>query len=148
MTPQSRRLLLPVFLLAFSVAGCSSDSPTSPTPGVPFSSTDLRIGTGAEAQSGRRLTVNYSGWLYQTGAIDNKGRLFDTSAGGPPFTFVLGAGQVIRGWDQGVAGMRVGGVRRLVLPPDLAYGSTGAGGGVIPPNATLIFEVELLDVAP
>ncbi len=144
--PRTSPALLLVLCLA--VTGCSSDSPTGPTPGVPFSSTDLRIGTGAEAQSGRRLTVNYSGWLYQTGALDNKGRLFDTSAGGQPFTFVLGAGQVIRGWDQGVAGMRVGGVRRLVLPPDLAYGSTGAGGGVIPPNATLIFEVELLDVAP
>lgn len=128
-------------------AACSGQSPTAPTDSAPFSITDLRVGTGAEATAGRRLTVNYSGWIYQAGAPDNKGRLFDSSAGSAPFTFVLGSGQVIRGWNQGVLGMRVGGARRLVLPPDLAYGSDGAGGGVIPPNATLIFEVDLLDVA-
>jgi FKBP-type peptidyl-prolyl cis-trans isomerase FkpA len=145
MTPPKVLLLL---LLAVAVGGCNS-SPTGPTPpSAPFSSTDLRLGTGAEAQNGRRLTVNYSGWLYQPGGPDNKGTLFDSSAGRGPFSFVLGAGQVIRGWDQSVVGMRVGGLRRLVLPPDLAYGSAGAGNGVIPPNATLIFEIELLDVSP
>ncbi|MDP1572534.1 MAG: FKBP-type peptidyl-prolyl cis-trans isomerase [Vicinamibacterales bacterium] len=136
--------LLTVLLVT---AACTSESPTAPTSSAPFSATDLRVGTGAEATAGRRLTVDYAGWIYQAGAPDNKGRLFDTSVGGAPFTFVLGAGQVIRGWDQGILGMRVGGTRRLVLPPELAYGSTGAGGGVIPPNATLIFDVELLDVA-
>jgi FKBP-type peptidyl-prolyl cis-trans isomerase FkpA len=145
MPPPAVRLF--ALLVGLSVAaGCSgSPAPTSPTPSVPYSSTDLQVGTGAEAVTGRRVTVHYAGWLYDAGAPQNKGRLFDTSAGGAPFSFVLGAGQVIRGWDQGVSGMRVGGLRRLVLPPDLAYGSTGAA-GVIPPNATLIFEVELLDV--
>lgn len=139
-----RPLLL--VIVAVLAAGCTSQSPTGPTANVPFSRTDLQVGTGAEATAGRLVTVHYSGWLYQAGAPDNKGRLFDSSVGGQPFTFLLGTGQVIRGWDQGVPGMRVGGVRRLVLPPDLAYGSAGAGGGVIPPNATLIFDVELLGV--
>jgi FKBP-type peptidyl-prolyl cis-trans isomerase len=94
--------------------------------------------------AGRRITVNYTGWLYDPTRPDNKGQQFDTSAGRQPFSFVPGAGQVIRGWDQGVVGMKVGGLRRLTIPPDLAYGSTGAG-GVIPPNATLVFDIELLD---
>ena len=112
---------------------------------MPYSQTDLRVGTGADATSGKRLTVNYTGWLYSAGAADNKGAQFDSSIGRAPFAFTLGAGQVIRGWDQGVAGMKVGGQRRLVLPPDLAYGAAGAG-GAIPPNATLIFDIELLGV--
>jgi FKBP-type peptidyl-prolyl cis-trans isomerase FkpA len=142
-----RRPRLPLALVALALAaGCTSQSPTAPTPGVAFSITDLQVGAGAEATAGRLVTVHYAGWLYQAGAAENKGTLFDTSIGRAPFTFLLGAGQVIRGWDQGVAGMRVGGFRRLVIPPDLAYGSAGAGGGVIPPNATLIFEVELIGV--
>jgi peptidylprolyl isomerase len=100
--------------------------------------TDLEVGEGAEAVSGRTVAVNYRGTL-------QNGREFDSSYGRGPFRFPLGAGRVIRGWDEGVAGMRVGGKRRLVVPPDLAYGSRGAG-GVIPPDATLIFEVELLEV--
>ena len=95
--------------------------------------------------NGQQLTVDYTGWLYDANAPDNKGTLFDTSVGGAPFAFVLGAGQVIAGWDQGLEGMRVGGTRRLVIPPDLAYGSQGSG-NVIPLNATLIFEVDLLAV--
>ena len=107
--------------------------------------TDLREGTGAMAGTGHTATVHYTGWLFSEGATDNKGQQFDSSVGRGPFSFKLGAGQVIRGWDQGVQGMKVGGQRRLVLPPDFAYGSRGAG-GVIPPNATLVFDVELLDV--
>jgi peptidylprolyl isomerase len=100
--------------------------------------TDLAIGDGPEARSGQTVVVNYRGTL-------ENGREFDSSYGRGPFSFPLGAGRVIRGWDEGVAGMQVGGKRRLVIPPDLAYGQRGAG-GVIPPNATLIFEVELLEI--
>lgn len=100
--------------------------------------TDLEIGSGAEAVSGEMVSVNYRGTL-------TNGKEFDSSYGRGPFQFPLGAGRVIKGWDEGVAGMKVGGKRKLVIPPDLAYGSRGAG-GVIPPDATLIFEVELLGV--
>ena len=110
-----------------------------------YSQIDLTDGTGPMAASGTTATVNYTGWLYSETAPDNKGKQFDSSTGRGPFSFRLGAGQVIRGWDQGVQGMKVGGQRRLVLPPDFAYGSRGAG-GVIPPNATLVFDVELLEV--
>jgi FKBP-type peptidyl-prolyl cis-trans isomerase len=92
------------------------------------------------------VTVHYTGWLFDPAAIDNKGRKFDSSVDRKsPFAFGLGAGQVIRGWDQGVAGMKVGGQRTLVISPEMGYGARGAG-GVIPPNATLIFDVELLGV--
>jgi len=100
--------------------------------------TDLEVGNGAEAVAGQTVTVNYRGSL-------TTGKEFDSSYGRGPFSFRLGGGQVIKGWDEGVAGMKVGGKRRLVIPPDLGYGSRGAG-GVIPPDATLIFEVELLRV--
>jgi peptidylprolyl isomerase len=100
--------------------------------------TDLEVGTGAEAIAGQSVTVNYRGSL-------TNGKEFDSSYGRGPFSFRLGGGQVIQGWDEGVAGMKVGGKRKLVIPPDLGYGSRGAG-GVIPPDATLIFEVELLKV--
>jgi peptidylprolyl isomerase len=100
--------------------------------------TDLEEGTGAEATPGQLVTVHYRGTL-------TNGKEFDASYGRGPFSFPLGGGRVIRGWDEGVAGMKVGGKRKLVIPPDLGYGERGAG-GVIPPNATLIFEVELLQV--
>ena len=106
---------------------------------------DLKEGTGPMATSGQTATVNYTGWLYSEGAPEQKGTKFDSSIGRGPFSFKLGAGQVIRGWDQGVQGMKVGGQRRLVLPPEFAYGARGAG-GLIPPNATLVFDVELLGV--
>ena len=106
----------------------------------------MQPGSGREAIKGSRLQVHYTGWLYDPAQPGLKGRMFDTSKERGPFDFVLGAGQVIPGWDQGFVGMKVGGRRRLIIPPDLAYGVEGAGGGIIPPNATLLFEMELLDV--
>jgi len=110
-----------------------------------YTQTDLEDGSGAMAVSGKTAVVNYTGWLYAESEAEHKGKKFDSSIGRGPFSFRLGAGQVIRGWDQGVQGMKVGGKRRLILPPEFGYGAAGAG-GVIPPNATLVFDVELLDV--
>lgn len=102
---------------------------------------DVKVGTGATATPGHKVKVHYTGWL------KSNGKKFDSSVDRKePFEFQLGAGQVIKGWDEGVAGMKVGGKRRLEIPPDLAYGSRGVGGGLIPPNSTLLFDVELLDV--
>ena len=107
---------------------------------------DITIGEGAEATAGQKVSVHYTGWLYDENAEDKHGEKFDSSVDrGQPFDFPLGAGRVIPGWDQGVAGMKVGGKRTLVIPPDMGYGARGAG-GVIPPNATLVFDVELLGV--
>ena len=107
---------------------------------------DQQVGTGNEAIAGRQVTVHYTGWLYDETREGHKGQKFDSSRDrNEPFPFRLGNGDVIRGWDEGVAGMKVGGRRTLTIPPDLGYGSRGAG-GVIPPNATLVFDVELLDV--
>jgi FKBP-type peptidyl-prolyl cis-trans isomerase len=107
---------------------------------------DSTVGSGSEATAGRRVTVHYTGWLFDETNADHKGRKFDSSRDrNDPFDFRLGAGEVIRGWDEGVAGMKVGGQRTLTIPPDMGYGARGAG-GVIPPNATLVFDVELLDV--
>jgi FKBP-type peptidyl-prolyl cis-trans isomerase FkpA len=104
---------------------------------------DTQAGTGAEAQAGQQVHVHYTGWLYKDG---QQGAKFDSSRDrNDPFAFSLGAGMVIKGWDEGVAGMKVGGKRTLIIPPQLGYGARGAG-GVIPPNATLKFDVELLDV--
>jgi peptidylprolyl isomerase len=104
---------------------------------------DSKVGTGTEARPGKRCVMHYTGWLYENGA---KGAKFDSSLDrGEPFGFNLGQGQVIKGWDEGVAGMKVGGKRTLIIPAEMGYGSRGAG-GVIPPNATLLFDVELLDV--
>ena len=111
-----------------------------PAGSVPFSTTDLRTGTGPAAALGRSVQVRYTGWLYSTVAAENKGTQFDTGA----FPFVVGQG-VIQGFSQGVIGMQVGGLRRVVIPPNLGYGSTGSG-STIPPNATLIFEIELLSL--
>jgi FKBP-type peptidyl-prolyl cis-trans isomerase len=108
--------------------------------------TDTKVGAGAEATRGQEVTVHYTGWLYDGKAADHHGKKFDSSRDrNDPFAFRLGAGQVIRGWDDGVAGMKVGGTRTLVIPPALGYGARGAG-GAIPPNATLVFDVELLGV--
>ena len=111
-----------------------------------YTRTDLQAGTGQEAQKGKQLSVHYTGWLYDPSKPDLKGRMFDSSRERGPFDFQLGAGQVIPGWDQGFDGMKIGGRRRLIIPPALGYGVDGAGGGIIPPNATLLFEMELLDV--
>lgn len=138
------RLLVALTLLAAVACGGSSSSPSTPLPRAPYSQVDLVVGTGTQAANGNRVTVVYAGWLYDPAGPDGKGGQFDANSTG--FTFQLGVGQVIRGWDQGVLGMRVGGQRRLVIPPELAYGSTGAGGGRIPPNATLVFDVALLSV--
>lgn len=138
-----KRLVMLVALLCASACGSSS---TSPSVGlnVPFSATDLTVGTGATATTGKVVSVNYTGWLYDGSKTDNKGTQFDTSIGRGVFSFTLGAGQVISGWDQGVPGMKVGGSRRLIIPPSLGYGSTGAG--TIPGNATLVFDVSLVSV--
>jgi FKBP-type peptidyl-prolyl cis-trans isomerase FkpA len=108
--------------------------------------TDLAHGAGAAVASGQFAIVQYTGWLYEPSAPDHKGKEFDSSLkSGTPFRFQLGAGQVIKGWDQGVAGMQIGGKRRLVIPADLAYGDNGAG-DVIPPGATLVFDVDLVGI--
>jgi FKBP-type peptidyl-prolyl cis-trans isomerase len=107
---------------------------------------DVKQGDGAEAVAGKIVVVHYTGWLYDPAAADGHGAKFDSSLDRKtPFEFPLGAHRVIKGWDDGVAGMRVGGKRTLVIPPQMAYGERGAG-GVIPPNATLLFDVELLEV--
>ena len=98
------------------------------------------VGSGALASTGQVATVAYTGWLYDTSKTDGKGKQFDS---GSSFAFRIGAGAVIKGWDQGVAGMRVGGQRRLIIPPELAYGSAGAGNGAIPPSATLVFDITM-----
>lgn len=107
---------------------------------------DQKVGTGTQAEAGHAVTVHYTGWLEDKSAPDEKGKKFDSSLDrNQPFQFRLGAGEVIKGWDEGVAGMKVGGERTLIIPPELGYGSRGAG-GVIPPNATLIFQIQLLSV--
>jgi FKBP-type peptidyl-prolyl cis-trans isomerase FkpA len=133
--------------LLILTAGCGSNSsPTSATVNVPYSQTDLAVGTGRQAAAGNHVSVYYTGWLYNTAATDHKGQQFDSLTSGSGFAFVLGVGQVIRGFDQGVVGMAVGGKRRLVIPPSLGYGSAGSG-STIPPNATLVFEIELINVS-
>ncbi len=127
----------------------STTAPAIPTPSgsetMDLQKTELAPGTGAEIKTGQTALVHYTGWLYDAAAPDNKGKQFDSSVGGEPFEFPLGAGRVIAGWDQGVVGMKVGGKRRLVIPPVMGYGERGAG-GVIPPNATLVFDVELVEI--
>jgi len=137
-------VLLAIALLGSSACGKSKTEPSGPT--VAFSSVDLTVGTGDVAVANKVLIVNYTGWLYDSTKSENKGNQFDTTVNKTPFGFKLGANLVIRGWEMGVPGMRVGGKRRLTIPSDLAYGSAGAGGGVIPPNAALVFEIELLEV--
>lgn len=128
---------------------CGSVAPVTMTATTAFAAQGLKIievkkGSGPKAKAGETVTVHYTGWLYENGA---KGAKFDSSVDrGQPFSFALGAGQVIAGWDQGVAGMRVGGKRTLIIPPELGYGATGTVGGPIPPNATLMFDVQLLKI--
>ena len=123
-----------------ATSAAASASPAAPTslPITKLLIEDTQVGTGTAAASGNTITVNYTGMF-------TDGKVFDTSLGKKPFEVQIGVGQVIVGWDQGILGMKVGGKRRLIIPADLAYGEKGAG-GVIPPNATLIFDIELLDV--
>lgn len=144
----SRRLIVPILIAALSLgaAGCGDSNPNEPTPPrAEYSQTDLRVGTGTEATNGRTATVNYTGWLYNPAGPDGKGTQFDTSIGRGAYPFLVGGTGVISGWNRAVPGMRVGGLRRFVLPPELAYGAAGAAPR-IPPNATLVFEVELINV--
>jgi FKBP-type peptidyl-prolyl cis-trans isomerase FkpA len=140
-------LCLASLAVAYGCGGNSNNPSSAAPPRGEFSQTDLVGGTGATALAGSRLTVNYTGWLYDPTKPESKGQQFDSSlsAGRTPFAFTLGAGQVIRGWDQGVPGMRVGGRRRLIIPPELGYGASGSG-STIPPNASLVFDIELLNV--
>ncbi len=140
-------------MLAFLVSACGGDSdgngiPTAPSANVPFSTIDLQVGNGTEATNGRRVTVNYTGWVWSASGVDNKGTQFDSSlsAGRTPLAFNLGNDNIIQGWHRGVPGMRVGGRRRLIIPPDLAYGNNPPGNSVIRANETLIFDIELLAV--
>lgn len=141
------RWLLPL-LAVFALVACSTP-PTAHASGKVDKLTiiDSKLGTGAEAKPGMDVLVQYTGWLYDDSAKDKHGAKFDSSYDhGAPFNFPLGAGQVIDGWDQGVAGMKVGGKRTLLIPAELGYGARGAGGD-IPPNASLVFDVELVDVS-
>jgi len=141
-----RNALLALLIPILTAAACGGEVNMASSNITELIKTDAVVGTGNEALTGRRVTVHYTGWLYDPAAADNKGKKFDSSRDrSEPFTFRLGGGEVIRGWDDGVAGMKVGGRRTLTIPSDFGYGARGAG-GVIPPNATLIFEVELLDV--
>jgi FKBP-type peptidyl-prolyl cis-trans isomerase FkpA len=126
-----------------TTAACGS-SPTGPSSSAPYSQSDVVAGAGAAAAAGNTVSVNYTGWLYDPSKPDSKGLRFDTSIGKDPFAFVLGFGQVITGFDQGVVGMHIGGVRRLVIPPSLGYGT--ARSGPIPPSATLVFDIQLVSV--
>jgi FKBP-type peptidyl-prolyl cis-trans isomerase FkpA len=141
------RFALPLLLL-LALCACADPGPPSGGSVAELQRIDEKTGTGATATAGSDVTVHYTGWLYDEKAKEMRGEKFDSSVDrGEPFTFLLGAGQVIRGWDDGVAGMQVGGKRRLLIPSDYGYGRDGAG-GVIPPNASLVFEVELLAVKP
>ena len=139
-----KRLIPILTLLACAACGGGGSSSPSPvmTTTAPYSQTDLVVGTGTVATVGTLVTVAYTGWLHDSSRPDAKGTQFDSNTN---FPFRLGTGAVIRGWDLGVAGMRVGGQRRLVIPPELAYGSQSPGAG-IPPNATLVFDVTLNNV--
>jgi FKBP-type peptidyl-prolyl cis-trans isomerase len=146
---------LPAILLAL-LAACGGGRPAAPTAAADASGaaptpnaleeSELQPGTGAAIRAGQKAVVQYTGWLYESSAPEKKGKQFDsTRDSGHPFSFVVGAGEVIKGWDQGVLGMKVGGRRRLTIPADLGYGDVGAG-GVIPPGATLIFDVDLVGI--
>lgn len=145
-----RALAATAATLCLANAGHAQESAPPPPPAAPPPAvlvTDLVSGVGDEALPGMIVIVHYTGWLYDANAPELRGKQFDSSRErGQPFSFPLGGGRVIRGWEQGIPGMKVGGVRRLVIPPGLAYGSRNIGNGLIPPHSTLMFEVELLAV--
>ncbi|MCK5903080.1 MAG: FKBP-type peptidyl-prolyl cis-trans isomerase [Cocleimonas sp.] len=140
---------------AFFISACTDPSPQNEKEArvignlqasIPFTKTDVKVGDGATAKTGQNVSVHYTGWLYQPNSAKQHGKKFDSSRDrGTAFVFPLGAGRVIKGWDQGVVGMKVGGQRTLIIPANMAYGSRGAGRD-IPPNATLIFDVELVAI--
>lgn len=153
----SKVLTTAVMLASFAAAGCNAQSTSSSKQEKPamtqstnaiteLKKIDTLPGTGREAEAGFNVTVHYTGWLYDAAAEGGKGKKFDSSLDRKqPFNFFLGGGQVIQGWDEGVQGMKVGGKRTLIIPAEMGYGARGAG-GAIPPNADLIFDVELLEV--
>lgn len=141
-----------LMIAMLAISGCKADSKTSTKENAMTQNitelvkNDTVIGEGREAEAGFNVTVHYTGWLYDPSKADGKGTKFDSSLDRhEPFVFFLGGGQVIQGWDEGFAGMKVGGKRTLIIPPHMGYGVHGAG-AVIPPNATLIFDVELLGI--
>jgi FKBP-type peptidyl-prolyl cis-trans isomerase FkpA len=136
-------------LVAVSCGGGSTvpaGTAEAPAPPAAFSQVDLSAGGGTQAGKGAHVTVKYTGWIYDASKPDNKGTKFDSSDDHEPISFTVGAGEVIPGWDQGFTGMKVGGKRRLVIPPTLGYGAQGTPGGPIPPNAGLVFDMELVSV--
>ncbi|MEJ0086772.1 MAG: FKBP-type peptidyl-prolyl cis-trans isomerase [Pseudomonadota bacterium] len=173
MTPKSLASSLTIALVVVLLAACSSrDKPAEEVAAVPpptdaaapsepvadatsatgtenmaLQKIELAPGAGAEIKSGQTALVHYTGWLYDAAAPENKGKKFDSSVDrNEPFEFPVGAGMVIKGWDDGVVGMKPGGKRRLVIPPEMGYGARGAGGGLIPGGATLVFDVELVEI--
>jgi FKBP-type peptidyl-prolyl cis-trans isomerase FkpA len=148
---KSPKIVLLVCVALAAACSGKSDAPPSapaaaPSPVTALQMVTLKPGSGAVVGGGQIAVVQYTGWLYEAGAADHKGKEFDSSRNGrQAFKFPVGTGSVIKGWDQGVAGMKIGENRRLVIPPDLAYGDSGAG-GVIPPGATLVFDVELVGI--
>jgi FKBP-type peptidyl-prolyl cis-trans isomerase FkpA len=149
--PVLKNLAVAACLTLFSAAAfAQAGAPPAPAPAPAevkeLVKKDLKEGTGRVAEKEMAVLVHYTGWLYDPKAPDQKGTMFDSSRGRPtPFGFMIGRGKVIKGWDEGVPGMKEGGVRQLVIPPAMAYGERGAG-GVIPPNATLLFDVELIKI--
>ncbi len=146
MAPHKSRIYVAAFCASL-LAACGGKPADVPLSGAhTLEILELRPGTGAALAAGQGAVVQYTGWLYEATAPDTKGKQFDSSSNtGRPFRFTVGAGQVIKGWDQGVVGMKVGGSRRLTIPAELAYGDSGAG-GLIPPGATLVFDVELVGI--
>jgi FKBP-type peptidyl-prolyl cis-trans isomerase FkpA len=145
-SPTKRILSVALATVALLLAACGGKPHPPGAAGVSeLQSVQLKPGTGEAIAAGKTAVVHYTGWLYEAAATDHKGKQFDSSRNGAPFRFPLGTGDVIKGWDQGVLGMKVGESRRLTIPPDLAYGDKGAG-GVIPPGATLVFEVDLIAI--
>ncbi|WP_116810876.1 FKBP-type peptidyl-prolyl cis-trans isomerase [Steroidobacter cummioxidans] len=156
---RSSSLILTGVAAAVLAAACSNDVPSTArrpadapassaaAPVAELQKTDIVKGTGEGISSGQQAVVHYTGWLYDPNAPDHKGKQFDSSRrSGRPFRFVIGQGKVIQGWDEGVQGMQPGGQRELIIPSDLGYGATGAGNGEIPPNAPLLFDIELLAI--
>ena len=152
-------LMFAVFAASVSYITVAQDKPAAPAappvtaPAAALAAElkiiDRQVGSGREVQSGRAALVQYTGWLYDDKAPENKGKQFDTSTNrGLPFGFIVGVGKVIKGWDQGILGMKVGGKRTLIIPPQLAYGDKDVGSGLIPPSSTLVFDIELVEVKP